>query len=275
VVAIDSIVIFTYETRLIDNWNIPSTNFFAVPCDFTTTVIDSAKLGADTVVRTPLPTVDVQAPPANSTIKTKLTFQNETSAILGQIKISPAGKNQWSMGGEFEFLVFSDQTDPIDFSYKQEAPKFDIQVADDEGKKSLVCRNVDFTGITAQYGANIMLHTDEDFTKLTVENRNNLPFKPIQKGDFGTDTIDVKLIAGSSVNTFDVKDFSIVYDDGRSTPYPQDMVKIQSISQTTAGEAKMTIANFFDPSDLEREYHAKPILLYKGYKVGIIEVTNR
>ncbi len=278
-VNIDGLAIFTYVTRFIDQWNIPSEKFFVVSCDLTATATESVKLGKDTDVSTLPPLVAVTAPAANTTIKTLISFKNMTSMAIGKIMISPAGKNKWSTIYD-DCLMEYDTSDSFDFSYKQESPKYDIKITDVwDYDTFLMYENIDFTGITAKYGASIRLSTDDfSFTNLKAEVRNSIPFVTIKKGDFGTDTIDVKLIAGSTVNTFDVKDFSLVYDDGNIThsPYPESLAKIQSLSQTTAGNAKLTIVNYFDPTNQEeREYHQPVILLYKGQTVGIITISNR
>lgn len=269
---IDSLYVYTYNDRDNDDFKYPSEKFVVVPCDFTSTAMESAKLGQNIVARIPAPTEAVELPKANAVIKGQLSIKNTSSFFsFDQLKISPAGKNKWSKN-LLDRVTSMNESEVIDFSYTKEAPKFDIEVADVDGK-FVVCRNVDYTGITSQYGATIGITVDDD-NKVTATVHNDLPLKPIKPGDFGTDTIDVTLIAGSTTSTFDAKDFSIVYDDGRLTPFPNTVVKIIGLSQSTPGNAKLTLARYFDPNNEDKTQDYKPILLYKGYRVGLIEITN-
>lgn len=272
--SIDKLYLYSYDTRNKDDFNVPSEKYAVVPCSFTSTAIAFAKLGSDTKARILAPTVSTEPPAANESIEGKLSFRNVSEiSIISQIRLSPAGQNKWGKN-QLDDDLWSDQSKIYDFSYQPASPRFDIEVTVYRETKYILCRNVDFTGITAQYGATISLKVDDATKKLTATVHNNLPLKPTEPGEFGTDTIDVTLLQGTTSGTFDVKDFSLVEDDGLMTPFDSKTAKIISLSQSTPGAAKLTLARYYGQIDESKEYDAKPILLYKGYPLGLIEITN-
>jgi hypothetical protein len=137
-----------------------------------------------------------------------------------------------------------------------------------------VISGVDFAGISSAPGASIELKNTM-FTRETLAIVTNNIASPAPKpGDFGTDTIDVVLVAGDNVKTFNLADFSLVLNDGTTNKYPHNDIRIAGLSQTTAGNAKLTIARDLIPTVNLNRYYNELNLYYKGYKVGKITFNN-
>ena len=84
------------------------------------------------------------------------------------------------------------------------------------------------------------------------------------------------LLPGSDVKTFDVADFSLANDDFKHTRSSDTTIKIASLSQSTEGTAKLTFTRYFnlDPEKENRPFYEVLVLLYKGYVVGNVRITN-
>lgn len=271
-VSIDKLYVYGAEKDYTyDNLVFPSLQYSEVACDITTVATESVTLGKDTRAIVKANTSADTSSSTKATIKAKLTVNNDTTDDFTSLQLSPTGEKKWGKNLLSSTIDCLGGTGTISVTYTTDAPVFDIKVVNiiDE---SIVYKNCDLTGITAAGGKiNIYSRFSDDYSVIVT---NNNPTKPIKQGDYGTDTIDVTLVAGTTVDTFDAANFTLVKDDGIGTPYTEKDIKIVSLSQTTPGAAKLTFARYFDPDTEQDPYSNQLILYYKGYKVGKIVVTN-
>lgn len=271
-VHIDKLYVYRADgDYLYDQLLFPSLQYSEVACDITTVATESVTLGKDTKVIVKANTSADTDSATKATIKAKLTVTNDTTDCFTSLQLSPTGKKKWGKNLLSNTIDFLGGTGTISVTYTTDAPVFDIKVISDMGD-SIVYKNCDLTGITAAGGKINIYSRFSDEYLVTVT--NNEPTKPIKQGDYGTDTIDVTLVAGTTVDTFDVANFTLVMDDGIGTPYTEKDIKIVSLSQTTPGAAKLTFARYFDPDTEQYPYSNQLVLYYKGYKVGKIVVSN-
>jgi len=270
---IDNIYVYTYMSRPQDHAKTPSVKFAVFPCDFTPTAIDSVKLGIDTVAC--IQADGLQNPTGSTLITAPFEIRNNLDSLT-TIQISPTGKNKWGANLLKEELGLSNVI-TLQISFNPDSPRYDIKCFTDKGDPSMsitrIIKGVNFSGITSA-GAKIELKyawsSGEDLAIVT----NNVAPKPIAAGSSGTDTIDVVLIPGSEIKTFNVSGFTLVQDDGHKTPYTDTAIKITSLSQSTGGNAKLTFTRYFDPNTENKIYNKELILVYKGDIVGKVKFTN-
>lgn len=266
--------------------NIPSTKFVEIPLGSGVSTMESVKLGADTLVnisKSPLPSQ------GTGTITANVSFKNETGYSVAIIQISPTGKNSWTnllsaMGVENipnQLATGKSRVLPMTFNSSTlwdikgtYSDLYDYDDNDEQVFRSFVVSGVDFSGISSAPGASIELRNERLTGKTVAIVTNNIIAPAPKPGDFGTDTIDVVLVAGDNVKTFNISDFSLVLDDGTINKYPQSDIRIVGISQTTAGNAKLTIARDLIPQVNLNLYFNQLNLYYKDYKVGKITFNN-
>jgi hypothetical protein len=198
---------------------------------------------------------------------------NNTWSEFESIKISPTGKNKWGKDLLSKSIDIYGATGKITVTYTTDAPMVDIRIVDGYDDVTIY-KECDLTGITADSGGIINISLGDNTHENSVVISNSTPAIPIKEGDYGTDTIDIVLTAGTNVQTFNIEDFIIGYDDGLATPYAEDDIKLVSLSQTTAGKAKLTIARYFYPEQEINPYCMDLMLYYKKEKVGNITITN-
>jgi hypothetical protein len=272
-VNIDSLYVYTYWVRLTDEKKIPSAKFTVAPCDFTPAATDSVKLGKDIVAL--IQADGLQASTGSTSITAPFKITNRLDNFTS-IKISPAGKNQWGPN-LLKKDLWLDQAITVEITFNPSSPRYDIKTFTDWGDPEMnmtrIIKGVNLSGVT-EAGGSIELgyswSIDEDVAVVT----NNVTPKPIAAGSSGTDTIDVVLIPGSEIKTFNLSDFSLVLDDGPKTPYSETAIKLTSLSQTTGGDAKLTFTRYFDPKRENLPYNQELILVYKGNIVGKVKFTN-
>lgn len=272
-VNIDNIYVYTYGSRIVDENKTPSVKFAVVPCDFTPTATDSVKLGTDTVAC--IQADGLQASTGSTPITAPFEILNRLDSLTS-LQISPADKNQWGPNLLKEELGL-DKTITVQITFNPDSPRYDIKGFEDWGDPDMnvthIIKGVNFSGIT-NAGGKIELGYSWSISEDVAIVTNNVAPKPIEAGSFGTDTIDVVLIPGSEIKTFNVSDFSLVLDDGRKTPYTDTAIKITSLSQSTGGNAKLTFTRYFDPENENLPYNKGLILVYKGNTVGNVKFTN-
>ena len=269
-VSIDKLYVYRAEKDYTyDNLVYPSLQYSEVACDITTVAIESVTLGKDTRAIVKANTSADTGSTTTATIKAKLTVTNDSRDGFTTLQLSPAGKNKWGKNLLSSTIDYYGGTGTISVTYTTDAPVFDIKVIN-EFDETIIYKNCDLTGITVAGGKIYMSNTFISDENLVIVASN----QPIKQGDYGTDTIDVTLVAGTTVNTFDVANFTLVKDDGMDTPYTEKYIKIVSLSQTTPGAAKLTFARYFNPDKEQYPYLNQLILYYKGYKVGKIDITN-
>ena len=270
---IDNIYVYTYMSRPADNAKTPSVKFAIFPCDFIPTATDSVKLGIDTVAC--IQADGLQQSTGSTPITAPFEIFNNLDSIT-TLQISPTGKNKWGPNLLKEELGFCNRI-TLQISFNPDSPRYDIKCFTDKGDPSWnmtrIIKGVNFSGITSAGGKIELKYAWSSGEDLAIVTNNVAP-KPIAAGSSGTDTIDVVLIPGSEIKTFNVSDFSLVLDDGRKTPYTDTVIKITSLSQSTGGNAKLTFTRYFDPKSESNIYNKELILVYKGDIVGKVKFTN-
>ena len=266
---IDKLYLHGYVTFL-DGTNIPSTKFTEIACDFSTSAVESVKLGKDIVVNIKAKTSTYTPPSVKATITAAFDINNVGGFDVEKLQLSPANKNTWSENLITKTLKLG-STVKMPIKYTTDTLKWDLKGTDTFGN-SYICRGLDFSGITSKGKIDLiyLVRTREQIAMVA----NYIIDKPIKLGDFGTDTIDVILIAGTNIKTFNAADFTLVLDDGTKTLYPKNDIRIVGLSQTSSGNAKLTFARDFIPETEKDPYSKQLNLYYKGYKVGKISFTN-
>lgn len=262
--------------------NTPSAKYVEITLGSNVSAVESVKLGADTLVnisKNPLPAQGTGIMTSN------VAFKNGTGYSVAKIQISPTGKNSWtdllSALGEANISkqLGTGQSRVLPMTFNK-GTLWDIKgtysdlIDWDEDmndvNRAFVITGVDFSGISSAPGASIELR-NQIFARETVAIvTNNIVVSAPKPGDFGTDTIDVVLVAGDKVKTFNVSDFSLVLNDGTTNKYPHSDIQIVGLSQTTAGNATLTIARDLIPQVNLHKYFNQLNIYYKDYKVGTI-----
>lgn len=254
---------------------IPTIKYVEIPLTgMTISGVESVQLGSDTYVN--INKTDASAPVAG-TVTSTVTFYHEVIHRLSKIQISPTGKNTWT--NILDAKSYEEQLDhgqsTIQSMTFNPSTLYDIKCTfSDFFPESFVITGVDFSSISASPGASIKLKYEMFSGKNVAIVSGNIASAPPKTGEFGTDTIDVILIAGERIKTFNLSDFSLVLNDGSTTKYPKTDIRIIGLSQTTPGNAKITIARDKIPQINLNTYFNELNLYYKGEKVGKITFNN-
>jgi hypothetical protein len=268
-INIDSLYVHSYERRVEDDFIYPSFKATVVPCDITPTAADSVKLGKETMVY-------ITANSLQSVGTTPITAPFEISNSAGyytSLQISPAGKNQWGPNLLKQEFGTSD-TLKLKIVFDPATPQYDIKCSSEEPPETIIFKGANFAGITKAGGKIQLANWDIDYNVAIVT--NNVKPKPFNVGASGSGTIDVVLIPGSEIKTFDIANFSLVLDDNQDTPVEDTYVKITNLSQTTGGDAKLTFTRYFDldPEKENRPFYEWYLLKYKGNLIGRVNSSN-
>jgi len=268
-ISIDSLYVHSYEKRVEDDFIYPSFKATVVPCDITPAAADSVKLGKDTMVY-------ITANSLQSVGTTPITapFQISNSVdYFTSLQISPAGKNQWGPNLLKTTLNTQDNL-TLQITFNPESPQYDIKGVVEDQNTTTIMKGANFAGITKAGGKIQLENWGIDYEVAIVT--NNVKPKPFNVGASGSDTIDVVLIPGSEIKTFDIADFSLVLDDNQDTPVEDTYVKITNLSQTTGGDAKLTFTRYFelDPEKENRPFYEWYLLKYKGNLIGRVNSSN-
>jgi hypothetical protein len=260
--------------------NIPSTKFVEIALGSNVSAIESVKLGADTVVNISKNALSG----GTGTITSNVAFKNQTSHSLSIIQISPTGKNSWTdllRTGTGYFATKEEISRQLKNATSLVLPMtfnsgtlWDIKGTystlsntnfenGESVPSAFVITGLDFSGISSAPGASIELKNLLLTGKTVAVVTNNIAAPAPKAGDFGTDTIDIVLVAGDKVKTFN-----------KTNKYPYSDVRIVGLSQTTAGNAKLTIARDLIPQVSLYKYYNQLNIYYKDYKVGPITFNH-
>lgn len=264
--------------------NTPTAKYVEIKLDSQVATMESVKLGADTLVD-----INKNILPGNQAtepITSNVAFKNQTTQRLSMIQISPTGKNTWTdvlNAQDFNSQIDHGQTFVLPMTFNKNT-LWDIKITysdllawDADGNKYnrfYEIIGVDFAGISAEPGASIELKYEMFSGKTVAIVTNNIVASAPKPGDYRTDTIDIVLVAGDKVKSFNVSDFSLVLNDGTTNKYPHNDIRIVDLSQTRAGNAKLTIARDLIQQVNLNQYFNELNLYYKDYKVGKITFNN-
>jgi hypothetical protein len=268
-ISIDSLYVHSYEKRVEDDFIYPSLKATVVPCDITPAAADSVKLGKDTMVYI---TANSLQSAGTAPITAPFVISNSAD-YFSSLQFSPAGKNQWGPNLLKRTLTTQDNL-TLQIAFNPASPQYDIKGIVEDQNTTTIFKGANFSGITKAGGKIQLANWDIDYDVAIVT--NNVKPKPFNVGASGSDTIDVVLIPGSEIKTFDIANFSLVLDDNQDTPVEDTYVKITNLSQTTGGNAKLTFTRYFelDPEKENRPFYEWYLLKYKGNLIGRVNSSN-